>query len=64
MEWCYVDSLQPSVTPNSDKHLIFPYNIALESNLKGHENNGKDHLLKKVLIVKQIIFAKEMLREQ
>ena len=43
----------------SDWHLISPYNITSESHLKvTGQNKGNDHKLKKLLIVKQILFSK------
>ena len=46
-----------SLTPKSDQHLISPYNITPESNIKGHENKGNDHQLKKFYIANQILLV-------
>ena len=46
-----------SLTPKSDQHLISPYNITPESNIKGHENKGHDHQLKKFYIANQILLV-------
>ena len=45
------------LTPKSDELLILPYNITLESNIKVTRihDQGNDHLLKKLLIVKKIL---------
>ena len=42
-------------TPEGDQHLISPYNIIPESQVKGHKKKGNDHQLKKLLIVIQIL---------
>ena len=43
------------LTPKSDELLILPYNITLEPNIKVTRihDQGNDHLLKKLLIVKK-----------
>ena len=57
-----VEKVNP-LTLKSDQYLNSPYNISPESNTK---NNGNDHQLKKLLIVKQILLvrAQEINREQ
>ena len=57
-----VEKVNP-LTLKSDQYLNSPYNISPESNTK---NNGNDHQLKKLLIVKQILLAEpqEINREQ
>ena len=47
------------LTPKSDELLILPYNITLESNIKVTRihDQGNDHLLKKLLIVKKILLV-------
>ena len=47
-------TVNPS-TPEGDQHLISPYNIIPESQVKGHKKKGNDHQLKKLLIVIQIL---------
>ena len=47
-------TVDPS-TPEGDQHIISPYNIIPESQVKGHKKKGNDHQLKKLLIVIQIL---------
>ena len=48
----FYSSLSRLATPKSDQHLISPYKSPRITHLD-HENKGIDHLLKKLLIVKQ-----------
>ena len=43
--------------PGSDYNLNSPYNITPLITHQGYENKGNDHQLKKLLIVKQILFV-------
>ena len=57
LQYCHFMTHPSPPSSKTDCHLIFPHNITSELYIKVTRIKGNDHQLKKLLIVKQILFV-------